>query len=69
MHLVSMIYYLLSDDHNRIGGVMISVLTLSGVDRSFEPRSGQTKDYKIDFNKHDINIFINDTWEKYTGHI
>jgi hypothetical protein len=24
-----MIYYLLSDDHNRIGGVMISVLTLS----------------------------------------
>jgi hypothetical protein len=52
-----MIYYLLSDDHNRIGGVMISVLTLSGLDRSFEPRLGQTKDYKIDFNKHDINIF------------
>jgi hypothetical protein len=53
-----MIYYLLSDDHNRIGGVMISVLTLSGLDRSFEPRLGQTKDYKIDFNKHDINIFM-----------
>ena len=21
----------------------------------------------IDFNKHDINIFINDTWKKYAG--
>ena len=26
---------------------MLSVLTLSVVDRGFEPRSGQTKDYKI----------------------
>ena len=26
---------------------MISVLALSAVDRGFEPRSGQTKDYKI----------------------
>ena len=26
---------------------MISVLTSSVVDREFEPRSGQTKDYKI----------------------
>ena len=32
---------------NRIGGVMVSVLTSSAVDRGFEPRSGQTKDYKI----------------------
>jgi hypothetical protein len=32
---------------NRIGGVMVSVLFLSVVDRGFEPRSGQTKDYKI----------------------
>jgi hypothetical protein len=32
---------------NRIGGVMISVLASSTVDRGFEPRSGQTKDYKI----------------------
>ena len=31
---------------NRIGGVMVSVLALSAVDREFEPRSGQT-DYKI----------------------
>ena len=32
---------------NRIGGVMIRVLASSAVDRGFEPRSGQTKDYKI----------------------
>jgi hypothetical protein len=31
----------------RIGGVMASVLALSAVDREFEPRSGNTKDYKI----------------------
>ena len=30
-----------------IGGVMVSVLALSAVDRGFEPWSGQTKDYKI----------------------
>ena len=27
---------------------MVSVLTSSAVDRGFEPRSGQTKDYEID---------------------
>jgi hypothetical protein len=32
---------------NRIGGVMVSVLASSAVDRGFEPRSGQTKDYEI----------------------
>ena len=32
---------------NRIGGVMVSRLASSAVDRGFEPRSGQTKDYKI----------------------
>ena len=35
---------------------MVSVFTLSAVYRGFEPRSGQTKDYKIDicyfFAKH-----------------
>ena len=31
---------------NRIGGVMISVLASSAVDRGFEQRSGQTKDCK-----------------------
>jgi predicted LPLAT superfamily acyltransferase len=32
---------------HRIGGVMVSVLASSAVDRGFEPRSGQTKDYAI----------------------
>jgi hypothetical protein len=32
---------------NRIGGVIVSVLASSTVDRGFEPRSRQTKDYKI----------------------
>ena len=30
----------------RIGGVIVSVLASSAVDRGFEPRSDQTKDYK-----------------------
>ena len=33
---------------NRIVGIMVSVLSLGTVDRGFEPRSGQTKDYKTD---------------------
>ena len=32
---------------NGIGGVMVNVLAFSMVDRGFEPRSSQTKDYKI----------------------
>ena len=40
-----MSYYLIH--HNRIGGVIIIVLASSAVDRGFELRSGQTKDYKI----------------------
>jgi hypothetical protein len=32
---------------NRIGGIMVSVLTSSVVDRGSEFRPGQTKDYKI----------------------
>ena len=32
---------------SRISGVMVSVLASSDVDRGFEPRSGQTKDYKV----------------------
>ena len=32
---------------NRIGGVMVSMLASSMVDRGFEPRSGQTKDCNI----------------------
>jgi hypothetical protein len=30
-----------------IGGIMVSVLVSNGVDREFEPQSGQTKDYEI----------------------
>jgi hypothetical protein len=30
-----------------IGGVLVSVIASSAVDRGFEPRSNQTKDYKI----------------------
>ncbi len=33
--------------YNRIGGVMVSVLASSVIDRGFDPWSGQTKDYKI----------------------
>ena len=33
---------------NRISGVMVNVLASSVVDRGFEPRSVQTKDYRID---------------------
>ena len=33
---------------NLISGVMVSMLTSTRKDRGFEPRSGQTKDYKID---------------------
>ena len=32
---------------HRIGGVMVTVLASSAVDRVFEPRSSQTKDYAI----------------------
>ena len=32
---------------NRIGDVMVSVLVSNAVDRGFDPRSGQTKDYEI----------------------
>ena len=32
---------------NCIGGIMVSVLALNVVDRGFESRSGQIKDYKI----------------------
>jgi len=34
-------------DIYRISGVIVSMLTPSGVDRGFEPRSSQTNDYKI----------------------
>ena len=39
--------YILLNERNRIGDIMISVLSLGAVDRGFKSRSGQTKDYKI----------------------
>jgi hypothetical protein len=32
---------------NRIGSVMVSVLASSAIDCGYDPRSGQTKEYKI----------------------
>jgi hypothetical protein len=32
---------------NRIGGVMVCMLASSAVDRRFDPRVGQTKEYQI----------------------
>jgi hypothetical protein len=32
---------------NRIGSVMVSVLTSSAINCGYEPRSGQTKEYQI----------------------
>ena len=42
-----MLEFLFQINENRIGGVMISVLASSEVDRGFESRLGQTKDYTI----------------------
>ena len=42
-------YRSLLTSFNRIGGAMVSVLASSAVDRGFEPRSGQIKDYKMAF--------------------
>ena len=42
-----MIVHQYQKNENRIGGVKVSMLTSSVVDRGFEPLSGQTKDYKI----------------------
>jgi hypothetical protein len=39
----TLIYSLL----DRMDGVIVSVFASSAVDRVFEPRSGQTKDYNI----------------------
>ena len=43
-HVVYLVYI---KCQHRIGVVMVSVLASSAVDREFEPRLGQTKDYKI----------------------
>ena len=46
-NFVSCDYHSTSIDYNRIDGVMVSILALSAIVYGFEPRSGQTKDYKI----------------------
>ena len=51
--VLNFVYYILLLDRsfskiwNRIDGVMVSVLASTPVDRGFEPRSAQTKNYKI----------------------
>ena len=40
-------YHIVLKNTYHIGSVMVSVLDLSTVDRGFEPRLGQTKNYKI----------------------
>ena len=44
---IGLAYMIPSNEFNHIGGVMVSVLASSAVNRGFEPGSGQTKDYKI----------------------
>ena len=44
---IKLILYMWQILCNRNGVVMVSVLASSAVDRGFEPRLGQTKDYKI----------------------
>jgi hypothetical protein len=46
-NVLRQIFHAHSIQENRIGGVMVSMLTSSAVDRGFEPQSGQTKDYEI----------------------
>ena len=40
-------YNIYSDMHNRICGVIVSVIVSNAIDGGFEARAGQTKDYKI----------------------
>ena len=39
--------WIIVENSNHTRGLMVSVLASSALDRGFEPRSGQTKDYKI----------------------
>ena len=39
---------------NRIGGVVVGVIASSAIDGGFEPRNGQTKDYKTECMKVDV---------------
>jgi hypothetical protein len=46
-HISQYPIYFVENTLNHIGGVMVSMLTSSAVDRGFESRPGQTEDYKI----------------------
>ena len=49
-HCEMLVYYLViiyKNKTNRIGGVMVSLIASSAVDRGFEPRSVESKDFKI----------------------
>ena len=41
------LFPLTTNNSNRIGGVMVSVLVSNAIDRGFESRSGHTNVYKI----------------------
>jgi hypothetical protein len=45
MHIARQIMDIFPENRYRIGGIMVSVLASSAIDRGFEPWSGQTKDY------------------------
>ena len=42
---------------NHIGGVMVSVLAFSAVDRGFEPGSGQTNTIKLVFVVYELALY------------
>ena len=43
VYLIPLLVLKIIQLHNRTGGVKVSVLASSAVDRGFEPRSGQTE--------------------------
>jgi hypothetical protein len=47
------IFYIYAKNIDRIGGVMVSVLVSSAVDRGFKPRSGQIKEASI-YSNHTV---------------
>jgi hypothetical protein len=54
-------YNIYSDMHNRICGVIVSVIVSNAIDGGFEARAGQTKDYKICIGCFSVmqTVFIN----------
>jgi len=50
--------------HNRIGGVMVGILTSNTVDQGFEPWLSQTKDYRISISIILVIIRLSDEYSK-----